>query len=1385
MGTPIRLHVFLPLAAILAALSTVAAGHPWQSVLLAVLVAGPLLLITVLVHELGHVIAAKRCGCTADHILLWPLGGLAFIGGAVKPKDQGGRVVSLDRVGSRWITVLLFNLLVPCFPLDCSRILASLLLLRGLDPGHAAKIIVICSVIALAGVVFLSVWSFMTSHSSASLNVVLAVWLAAQTWRLHQARVNGQLACDPLFSAVMNTGTSATSAPVHSASAATGRSFQTFQEGATAVGKPSSTPGSSQVCLASAIALVIAISIAEKEMYLRLALTLNRCYWDDREMEAAAPSAGKQAVQFGPVGTPPPDDAQPSWVRDTNIQCGLSCVLSEFKDPPRTDTPVFSAARPPDATREALEVHSEGIQTQASNLSMPHRGSDFVRSISGPLETVDEGECEETSPTQLAEKKAEAAEAKAAQNSAQGYPSQSDASAASSRPDRPQPRASSEKRNRSREPRSPPRSLSPAQPLRTLLPHEQEALYSGLSQAPSSSLAFGRRLQGRRPTPPGSQAFSWSEELSCDHPSARYARKHCAARVLQLWVFMLAAPIAPVAGVKGRHLITAPIEPAKDPRLPLASDAAPWITSRCQQSLCLAGAGVLLHRRWQLQRKRRKAIASASEGTVESTQSQKRSLTCKQRVHSGGYYGFILLSTAVRSFEAGVVASMMPTIRQGLHLTYTSQGNVAGSPDYGIVPSGLLAMAIFKRFSPFSVLTIGYFVIAAVSLGCALLPSFHTLVAARAIGGLCWGLAAVHYPTWVNRYGPTDKRTLWMAGINAMLLTGIVSGYVIGGLARATGMATWESRLDAFAWLVDVGDRKSFIPKELQALGGSGLFLCTLAAGCFQSGSVGFMLYFITQALGAVFHWSPRSIYIAVSLVITVGPIGGILSGAAYLNRVGGYQNYRKANGMTAVCAILSLLCGCCLPFAGQSSAVSCVPEAKHFASATQFAMQNLAKLLIPLLGGVVIDHLGLVKGYHVVTIGALVFYAIAASIIAPIPAGHLHRICDPFAKRARPVWLVNRSSSPRSSEHVRRIKPLPKGFESRPPEAVEPDIRTEVHSVMAQRRAKDWLMADNLQLRHTATEQDFRKRSVAAGAVYYAKPSKSCLQSLGAGGNFPGGRRQSFDTGKCSLGDEKSPQSGGPDLPLNVLMYKLQKRPDQQALGAAEVVHLFHPECRSIAKPDEQVWVAVDIFDLKAQKTEQSQATDADGCSGGGWEETWPAMLQRLARWSSLTCLPRRHSSSLAEDAAWRHLLPPDAKFRIVRHDTDGRGGGSFLFEAQDPQRSSGRPGLELLSRALKVAPEAADKLETAFADALAGCFAQRLEAVTTQDNSIGKQKTRIIFVEGLLVAASCCSNSQNRTYALSHIFKEITQVLFNLVSTCFWVKKTRRRMARERRDV
>lgn len=124
---------------------------------------------------------------------------------------------------------------------------------------------------------------------------------------------------------------------------------------------------------------------------------------------------------------------------------------------------------------------------------------------------------------------------------------------------------------------------------------------------------------------------------------------------------------------------------------------------------------------------------------------------------------------------------------------------------------------------------------------------------------------------------------------------------------------------------------------------------------------------------------------------------------------------------------------------------------------------------------------------------------------LAPIPAGHLHRICDPWTKRARPVWLFNRASTPRSRDPVRKVKPLPSGLESRPPEASTMELRSEVGSVMAKRR--DWLLSDPLGVKYPSGH-DTRKRAVAAGAVYYAKPTTSCLQSLGAGGNFPGGRR-------------------------------------------------------------------------------------------------------------------------------------------------------------------------------------------------------------------------------------------------------------------------------------
>ncbi|CAJ1446280.1 unnamed protein product [Effrenium voratum] len=63
--------------------------------------------------------------------------------------------------------------------------------------------------------------------------------------------------------------------------------------------------------------------------------------------------------------------------------------------------------------------------------------------------------------------------------------------------------------------------------------------------------------------------------------------------------------------------------------------------------------------------------------------------------------------------------------------------------------------------------------------------------------------------------------------------------------------------------------------------------------------------------------------------------------------------------------------------------------------------------------------------------------------------------------------------------------------------------------------------------------------------------------------------------------------------------------------------------------------------------------------------------MVQRWA-WRLPRQLASFRRSLCTEESqeAWHHLLPPGASFQILRHETDGRGGGSLLFQAGDPRR-------------------------------------------------------------------------------------------------------------------
>jgi len=180
-GIPVRLHWTLLFVPAYYLFGRIGGGTDplWTAFIAAGLVMN---FVIILIHELGHCWAARRVGGQVNQILLWPLGGMAYVGQSEDPRTDmfvavsgpathllvgalcAGLILSLgipwnwdyiNPISNRmwWfgfgptlavdalnvnMMLLAFNLFVPAYPLDGGRILLDMLTLR-LGPGPAAR----------------------------------------------------------------------------------------------------------------------------------------------------------------------------------------------------------------------------------------------------------------------------------------------------------------------------------------------------------------------------------------------------------------------------------------------------------------------------------------------------------------------------------------------------------------------------------------------------------------------------------------------------------------------------------------------------------------------------------------------------------------------------------------------------------------------------------------------------------------------------------------------------------------------------------------------------------------------------------------------------------------------------------------------------------------------------------------------------------------------------------------------------------------------------------------------------------------------------------------------------------------------------------------------
>ena len=102
------------------------------------------------------------------------------------------------------MSLLCFNLL-PAYPLDGGRVLASALLMRGLPAQRAARWTCYVAAPIACAVSALGVYSVVTGGSNGILTLFVGAWMATQVLVVWQLQAAGRAEAPPLFAPEMPT----------------------------------------------------------------------------------------------------------------------------------------------------------------------------------------------------------------------------------------------------------------------------------------------------------------------------------------------------------------------------------------------------------------------------------------------------------------------------------------------------------------------------------------------------------------------------------------------------------------------------------------------------------------------------------------------------------------------------------------------------------------------------------------------------------------------------------------------------------------------------------------------------------------------------------------------------------------------------------------------------------------------------------------------------------------------------------------------------------------------------------------------------------------------------------------------------------------------------
>jgi SP family arabinose:H+ symporter-like MFS transporter len=176
-------------------------------------------------------------------------------------------------------------------------------------------------------------------------------------------------------------------------------------------------------------------------------------------------------------------------------------------------------------------------------------------------------------------------------------------------------------------------------------------------------------------------------------------------------------------------------------------------------------------------------------------------------------------------FDIAVISGVLPFIEQQFQLTAVEKGWFVSSALIGCIAGVACSGYLSDRFGRKKLLFVAALLFLLSAIGCALFPSFASVVAARLTGGIGIGVASVLVPLYISEISPAAVRGRLVTCYQLAITVGILMAYITNamvlkkaqqaGVPAAFELADLLFRREAWRGMFSIG----FLPSLLFLIG--------------------------------------------------------------------------------------------------------------------------------------------------------------------------------------------------------------------------------------------------------------------------------------------------------------------------------------------------------------------------------------------------------------------------------------------------------------------------------------------------------------------------------------------------------------------------------------